>query len=110
MFLFLPFLSSKGEWLRRCSESWEKRRRRKGGQREELSLWPRGGGVGGGYSLVTGLWGCAAGFGLTFTNGLTVMGLHFYKSYENGFAHCQDFGGQKIQACTDLQIRRFTPH
>ena len=44
MFLFLPFLSSKGEWLRRCSESWEKRRRRKGGQREELSLWPRGGG------------------------------------------------------------------
>ena len=72
--------------------------------------WVSGPGVGGGYSLVTGLWRCAAGWGRTFTNGLTVMGLHFYKSYENGFAHCQDFGGQKIQACADLKIRRFTPH
>ena len=32
-----------------------------------------------------------------FTTGLTIMGLHFYKSYLNGVAHFQDFRGQKIQ-------------
>ena len=31
--------------------------------------------------------------------GLTIIGLHFYKSYYNGVAHFQDFGGQKIQVC-----------
>ena len=34
--------------------------------------------------------------------GLTIMGLHFYKSYKNGVAHFQDFGGQKIQVCKHL--------
>ena len=32
-----------------------------------------------------------------FTTGLTIMGLHFYKTYLNGVAHFQDFRGQKIQ-------------
>lgn len=32
-----------------------------------------------------------------FTTGLTITGLHFYKSYLNGVAHLQDFRGQKIQ-------------
>ena len=31
----------------------------------------------GGYFLVKGLWGCAAGWGRIFTTGLTIMGLHF---------------------------------
>ena len=32
---------------------------------------------GGGYFLVKGSWGCAAGWGRIFTTGLTIMGLHF---------------------------------
>ena len=32
---------------------------------------------GGGYFLVKGYWGCAAGWGRIFTTGLTIMGLHF---------------------------------
>jgi len=32
------------------------------------------------------------------------MGLHFYKSYQNGVARFQDFGGQKIQVVRDLKI------
>ena len=38
------------------------------------------------------------------------MGLHFYKGYWNGVAHFPDFGDQKIQACKDLKIERFTSH
>ena len=41
---------------------------------------PRGGGGGDGggwHFLVTGLWGCAAGWGRIFTTGLIIMGLHF---------------------------------
>ena len=30
-----------------------------------------------GYFLVKGYWGCAAGWGLIFTTGLTIMELHF---------------------------------
>ena len=33
------------------------------------------------------------------------MGLHFYKSYQTGVTHFQDFGGQKIQVCRDLKIK-----
>ena len=40
-----------------------------------------------------------------FTTGLTIMGLHFYKSYRTGVTHFQDFGGQKIQVCRDLKIK-----
>ena len=36
---------------------------------------PRPGG--GGYFLISGYWGCAAGWGRIFTTGLTIMGLHF---------------------------------
>ena len=32
---------------------------------------------GGGYFLVKGYWGCAAGWGRISTTGLTIMGLHF---------------------------------
>ena len=32
---------------------------------------------GGGYFLIRGYWGCAAGWGRIFTTGLTIMGLHF---------------------------------
>ena len=46
----------------------------------------------------------------TFTTGLTIMGLHFHKSYWNKVAHFQGFGGQKIQVCMDLKIEGFTPH
>ena len=49
--------------------------------------------------------------GLHFHNWiLTILGLHFYKSFQNAVAHFQDFGGQKIQVCRDLKIERFTPH
>ena len=34
-------------------------------------------GGGGGYFLVKGYWGCAAGWGRIFTTGLTILGLHF---------------------------------
>ena len=38
----------------------------------------RGAGGGGeGYFLVTGLWGCAAGWGRIFMTGLTITGLYF---------------------------------
>ena len=33
------------------------------------------------------------------------MGLHFYKSYQTGVTHFQDFGGQKIQVFRDLKIK-----
>ena len=39
------------------------------------SLWRQPGG--GGYSLIRGYWGCAAGWGRVFRVGLTIMGLHF---------------------------------
>ena len=38
------------------------------------------------------------------------MGLNFYKGYSNGVAHFPDLGDQKIQACKDLKIERFTSH
>ena len=31
----------------------------------------------GGYSLIRGYWGCAAGWGRVFTARLTIMGLQF---------------------------------
>ena len=34
-------------------------------------------GGGGGYSLIRGYWGCAAGWGRVFRAELTIMGLHF---------------------------------
>ena len=47
-------------------------------------------------------WGSAAGWGLIFTTGLTIIGLHFQQisrqSYWNGVANCRDFGGKKILA------------
>ena len=43
--------------------------------------YSQGGGGGGGHFLVTGEWGCAAGWGRIFTTGLTTMGLHFQQSY-----------------------------
>ena len=48
---------------------WDARGREGGG----------GGGLGG--FLVIGQWGCAAGWGRIFRSGLTIMGLHFHKSY-----------------------------
>ena len=33
------------------------------------------------------------GWGRIFTTGLAIMGLHFYRSYENGVTHFQDLGG-----------------
>ena len=47
-------------------------------------------GWGGGDFLVTGLWGCAAGWGRIFTTGLTIMGLHFQQSYWNGVAYFRE--------------------
>jgi len=32
----------------------------------------------GGYFLIRGQWGCAAGCGRIFTTGLTIMGSHFH--------------------------------
>ena len=45
--------------------------------------------------------------GRTFTTGLTIIGLHFYKSYQNEVAHFQHLGGQKIQVCRDLNHVKF---
>ena len=59
-------------------------------------LLPVAEGRGGGYFLVVG----AVGLGCIFTNGLTIMGLHFYKSYQNGVAHFQ-----KIQVCGSSPLR-----
>ena len=50
---------------------------------------------------------CNNGWGRTFTTGLTIIGLHFYQRYQNGVAHFQDFGGQKIQVCRDLNNVKF---
>ena len=49
----------------------------------------------GGAFLLVGLWVCAAGWSRIFTTGLTIMGLHFCKSYQNGVAHFQDFRGSE---------------
>ena len=71
--------------------------------------WERGGG---GVFLVIGSWGCAAGLGRIFTSGLTIMGLHFQKSYSNynGIAHFLDFGDQKNYLGSDLKMGRFLLH
>ena len=50
---------------------------------------------------------CNNGWGRTFTTGLTIIGLHFYKSYQNEVAHFQHLGGQKIQVCRDLNHVKF---
>ena len=50
---------------------------------------------------------CNNRWGRTFTTGLTIIGLHFYKSYQNGVAHFQDFWGQKLQVCRDLHHVKF---
>ena len=65
-----------------------------------------GGGGGEGYILVTGLWGCAAGWGRIFMTGLLLRGCIFRRVTR---IHFQDFGGQKIQVCRALKIERFTP-
>ena len=62
---------------------------------------------GGGYFLIRGYWGCAAGWGRVFTAGLTIMGLHFWSSYLNGIAHFRDFWDKKILVSKDLNIGRF---
>ena len=38
----------------------------------------------------------AAGWGRIFTTGLTIMGLHFQKSYQNGAAHFRIFGVREL--------------
>ena len=40
-----------------------------------------GAGGGGGYFLIRGQWGCAAGWGRIFKSGVTIMGWHFQESY-----------------------------
>ena len=48
--------------------------------REKLALKKRVRSVnpgGGGYFLIRGFWGCAAGWSRIFTTGLTIMVLHF---------------------------------
>ena len=50
---------------------------------------------------------CNNGWGRTFTTGLTIIGLHFYQRYQNGVAHFQDFGSQKIQVCRALNNVNF---
>ena len=45
----------------------------------------------GGHFLVMGQWRCAAEWGRNFTTGLTVKGLHFQWSYQNGVAHFRDW-------------------
>ena len=52
----------------------------------------------------------AAGWGRIFTTGLNIMGLHFYRNYQNGVTHFQDFVGQKIHVCRYLKLGMSTPH
>ena len=59
-------------------------------------------GGGGGYFLVIGEWGCATGWGRIFTTGLTIMGLHFQQSYDNGIVYFRDLGGENILASRDF--------
>ena len=40
--------------------------------------------------------GCVDREGSTFTNKLSIMGLHFQQSYQNGVTHLQDFRNKKI--------------
>ena len=47
------------------------------------------------------------GQGHIFTTRLAIMGLHFQQSYYDGFAHFQDFGGEKILVIGDYEITRF---
>ena len=48
-----------------------------------------------------------AGLYRIFTAGLTIMELHFYKSYQNGVVHFRNLRNQKIQVDRDLIMRRF---
>ena len=66
-------------------------------------------GKGGGYFLVVGSNGYVPLDGVAFS-GLTIMGLHFYKSYQYSVPHFQDFGGQKIKLCRHLRVERLPPH
>ena len=57
--------------------------------------FPRGGG---GLPGNRGLWVCAAGWGRMSEDwDRLLLGLHIYKSYENGVAHFKDFWGQKFR-------------
>ena len=47
-----------------------------GGRVPSLQITPGGGG----YFLLIGLWVCASGRGRFFTDGLTIIGLHFHES------------------------------
>ena len=58
---------------------------------------------GGGYSLVVGSNGYVPLDGVAFS-GLTIMGLHFYKSYQNGVAHFQDFQWGSENSGTTLNL------
>ena len=49
----------------------------RGGGLDRWLLIEPGGWAGGGYFLVVGLWGCAAGWGRIFMTGLTITGLYF---------------------------------
>ena len=49
----------------------------RGGGLDRWLLIEPGGRGGGGYFLVVGLWGCAAGWGRIFMTGLTITGLYF---------------------------------
>ena len=61
------FCRQQGQGLKACGTTLPK-----------LSLSARGGGGGwGGYFLIRGSRGCAAGWGCIFTTALTIMGSHF---------------------------------
>ena len=52
---------------------------------------------------------CATGWcRIVMTSWVDYYGVAFL--YLNGVAHFQAFGGQKIQVCRDLKIKRFTSH
>ena len=59
---------------------------------DPADLVPGGGDRGGRHFLVIGYWRCAAELGHIFTAALTIMGLHFQKSYYNGIGHFWDLG------------------
>ena len=44
---------------------------------DEINFRRKSPGGGGGYSLIRGYWGCAAGWGRIFTTGLTIKGRIF---------------------------------
>ena len=47
------------------------------------------------------------GEGHIVTTGLAIVGVDFQQRYCDGFAHFQDFGGEKILVIGDYEITRF---